>query len=84
MTLRLRRPIVGRDHEPPVPRRPPRAASAARPRSTSWKCAATPVGAGPVVAASVVRSLPDRLAEHQRLFGETGGLHAAARFTTDG
>ena len=27
---------------------------------------------------------PTRLAEHQRLFGETGGLHAAARFATDG
>ena len=25
-----------------------------------------------------------RLAEHQRLFGETGGLHAAARFTASG
>jgi FdhD protein len=46
------------------------------------RCA--PVGAGPSVAASVVRSLPDRLAEHQRVFDQTGGLHAAARFTTDG
>jgi FdhD protein len=43
-----------------------------------------PVGPGPVVAASVVRTLPARLAEHQRLFGETGGLHAAARFTPAG
>ena len=43
-----------------------------------------PVGTGPVVPASVVRSLPARLAEHQRLFGETGGLHAAARFTPTG
>jgi FdhD protein len=43
-----------------------------------------PVGPGPVVAASVVRTLPGRLTEHQRLFGETGGLHAAARFTASG
>jgi FdhD protein len=43
-----------------------------------------PVGRGPIVAASVVRSLPDRLAEHQRVFDQTGGLHAAARFTADG
>ena len=43
-----------------------------------------PVGTGPVVPASVVRSLPARLEEHQRLFGETGGLHAAARFTPAG
>ncbi len=43
-----------------------------------------PVGPGPVVAASVVRTLPARLAEHQRLFGETGGLHAAARFSASG
>ena len=46
------------------------------------RCA--PVGAGPSVTANVVRSLPDRLAEHQRVFDQTGGLHAAARFTTDG
>jgi FdhD protein len=43
-----------------------------------------PVGTGPVVPATVVRSLPSRLAEHQRLFGETGGLHAAARFAPTG
>jgi FdhD protein len=43
-----------------------------------------PVGAGPTVAASVVQSLPDRLAAHQRVFDQTGGLHAAARFTAAG
>ncbi len=43
-----------------------------------------PVGAGSVVPASTVRALPDTLAEHQRVFGETGGLHAAARFGVDG
>jgi FdhD protein len=43
-----------------------------------------PVAPGPVVLASVVRTLPERLAEHQRVFGETGGLHAAARFTPTG
>jgi FdhD protein len=46
------------------------------------RCA--PVGQGPVVPASVLRSLPVRLTEHQRVFGETGGLHAAARFTPAG
>ena len=46
------------------------------------RCA--PVGAGPRVAASVVQALPDRLAAHQRVFDQTGGLHAAARFTAAG
>ena len=46
------------------------------------RCA--PVGAGPQIAADVVRSLPATLAEHQRVFDETGGLHAAARFAPDG
>jgi FdhD protein len=43
-----------------------------------------PVGAGPVVAASVLGALPDALARHQRVFEQTGGLHAAARFAPDG
>lgn len=43
-----------------------------------------PVGAGPVVAGTVISSLPARLRDRQRLFGETGGLHAAARFTPAG
>jgi FdhD protein len=43
-----------------------------------------PVGAGPRVAASALRSLPARLAEHQGVFDQTGGLHAAARFTGSG
>jgi FdhD protein len=42
------------------------------------------VGPGPTVAASVVRTLPERLAERQRVFDQTGGLHAAARFTPAG
>ena len=46
------------------------------------RCA--PVGAGPRVAASALRVLPERLAEHQRVFDQTGGLHAAARFTAAG
>ena len=46
------------------------------------RCA--PVGAGPRVAASVLRALPERLAAHQRVFDQTGGLHAAARFTAAG
>ena len=38
----------------------------------------------PSVAASTVLTLPDTLAEHQRIFGQTGGLHAAARFSVSG
>jgi FdhD protein len=46
------------------------------------RCA--PVGPGPTVAASVVTALPAALAEHQRVFGLTGGLHAAAGFSATG
>jgi FdhD protein len=46
------------------------------------RCA--PVPDGPTVDLSVVQGLPARLLEHQRVFGETGGLHAAARFRPDG
>jgi FdhD protein len=42
------------------------------------------VGDGPTVRASVLASLPDQLARHQSVFDQTGGLHAAARFTADG
>jgi FdhD protein len=44
----------------------------------------SPVASGTTVAASLVRALPGSLADHQRIFDETGGLHAAARFTTKG
>jgi len=43
-----------------------------------------PVRPGPIVARSVVTSLSDRLRAAQTVFDATGGLHAAARFTTDG
>jgi FdhD protein len=46
------------------------------------RCA--PVGAGPQVAASVIGSLPEKLGQRQRVFDQTGGLHAAARFSADG
>ena len=46
------------------------------------RCA--PVGAGPRVAASTLRALSERLAAHQSVFAQTGGLHAAARFTAAG
>jgi FdhD protein len=46
------------------------------------RCAA--VGAGPVVARSVLATLPDRLREAQTVFDATGGLHAGARFTRTG
>ncbi len=38
----------------------------------------------PVAAVDVVRSLPDRLREQQRVFERTGGLHAAGLFRADG
>jgi FdhD protein len=43
-----------------------------------------PVAAGPVVARSVVTALPDRLRAAQTVFDATGGLHAAARFSSAG
>jgi FdhD protein len=38
----------------------------------------------PIVARSVILSLPDRLREAQAAFERTGGLHAAGLFETDG
>jgi FdhD protein len=43
-----------------------------------------PVAPGPVVGADVIGSLPDKLREKQRVFEQTGGLHAAALFTPEG
>jgi len=43
-----------------------------------------PVADGPIVAQSVLASLPGRLREAQRIFDETGGLHAAACFDAGG
>ena len=43
-----------------------------------------PVGPGPFVARSMISELPDRLRAAQTVFDATGGLHAAARFTTGG
>jgi FdhD protein len=43
-----------------------------------------PVGAGPVIARSVLTSLPERLRSAQAVFDATGGLHAAARFDGNG
>jgi FdhD protein len=83
VTLRLRRPVVAE-------------ISARRFLSTSacgvcgkaaldeLEVRCDPVGEGPRVPASVLRVLPARLAEHQRVFGETGGLHAAAHFDAAG
>ena len=39
---------------------------------------------GPLPAADVVRTLPDRLREPQTVFDTTGGVHAAALATADG
>ena len=48
----------------------------ATPRTVRWS--------GPAPGAEVVRALPDRLREAQPLFGETGGVHAAALATAGG
>lgn len=45
---------------------------------------ALPVAAGPVLAPETILSLPSRLSAAQRLFAETGGLHAAALFSASG
>lgn len=45
----------------------------------------TPLGdSGPRIRAEVLVGLPDRLRAAQRVFDETGGLHAAAMFSPDG
>jgi FdhD protein len=46
------------------------------PRGESWS--------GPVPAADVVRTLPDRLRDHQPAFARTGGVHAAALADVEG
>lgn len=43
-----------------------------------------PLPPGPALDPALLRELPDRLHEHQRLFASTGGLHAAAGFAADG
>jgi FdhD protein len=43
-----------------------------------------PMADGPKVDGTVVIQLPERLRARQSVFDETGGLHAAALFTSDG
>ena len=43
-----------------------------------------PVPEGPVVDPTLLAALPDRLRERQRLFDQTGGLHAAGLFDAAG
>ncbi|RIK33558.1 MAG: formate dehydrogenase accessory sulfurtransferase FdhD [Chloroflexi bacterium] len=43
-----------------------------------------PISAGPVVTPQLLAELPGALREAQSLFETTGGLHAAALFTTEG
>jgi len=45
---------------------------------------AVPQSVEPVAAVDVVRGLPERLREQQRVFDSTGGLHAAGLFDADG
>jgi FdhD protein len=47
-----------------------------------FSCA--PVGPGPVVTASVIAGLPQALRETQRIFEQTGGLHASGLFDASG
>ncbi len=44
----------------------------------------TPVGPGPTVERSTILGLPETLREQQRVFSETGGLHAAGLFDAEG
>jgi FdhD protein len=43
-----------------------------------------PLSPGPMVPASTLAALPDALRGRQRIFEETGGLHASGLFATDG
>ena len=45
---------------------------------------ATPLTGGPEVAAEVLYGLPSKLSDAQRVFQQTGGLHAAALFDVAG
>jgi FdhD protein len=47
-------------------------------------CRRLPIDPEPVVAATVIAALPDALRERQRVFGRTGGLHAAGLFSATG
>lgn len=44
----------------------------------------TPVGDGSAVSIETIYALPDKMRETQRIFASTGGLHAAALYTSDG
>ena len=48
------------------------------------QCAPIPPGPTGLVSAPTIAALPDRLRTGQRLFTETGGLHAAGLFTAAG
>lgn len=43
-----------------------------------------PVAPGPAVAASVIAGLPEQMRETQRIFEQTGGLHASGLFDATG
>jgi FdhD protein len=43
-----------------------------------------PVAPGPDVTSEVLATLPERLRSQQRVFDQTGGLHAAGLFTAEG
>jgi FdhD protein len=83
VTVRLRSPVLGDVRE----RRYLASASCgicgkATLDEVQERCA--PVADGPELRASVLVTLPERLLGRQRVFDQTGGLHAAARFAPDG
>ena len=83
VTVRLRRPFVDdRADRPFVANASCGLCGKATLDEVEQHCA--PAAAGPVVARSVITSLPDRLRDSQRVFDATGGLHAAATFTPEG
>jgi FdhD protein len=43
-----------------------------------------PLAPGPIVPGRTIVAMPDTLRERQRVFDQTGGLHAAGLFTPDG
>ena len=50
----------------------------------SIEVASEPLPEGPVIAATAIADLPERLRSAQRTFERTGGLHATDLFTPDG
>jgi FdhD protein len=83
VTVRCRRPVADRWRPRPL------AANAScgvcgKATLDDLEVRCPPVAGGPEVGSAVVATLPERVRELQRVFGRTGGLHAAAAVTPDG